>query len=708
MNRTAVLLKAASTLGPGWALTRAKLVLLNKLGVLEHRTPLYAWSDIRLDTILRSGIPAQKDEYKQWRMGNSARFFFEETCAIEGKAFIGGGSIQTADAILNGEFPFFGYVRDLGFPPEWRLNPLTREPTAGGHWSKLNEFESGDIKLTWEASRFSWVFALCRAYARSKDERYAEAFWQLLKSWLAANPPNEGIHWRCGQECSFRVMALCFGFYTFANSASSTADRVAQFLAVIGVHAKRISAYIEYAQSQNNNHGLSEGTGLWTIGLLFPELRGASGWKAHGRKVIESEIRRQVYADGGYVQHSANYHRVMLHELAWALRLGERNNDPLSLEAYKALRRATHFLHGLIAPEKGWTPNYGANDGSLVLPLSDCEYPDFRPVLQNCHFIAEKETLYPPGPWDEEMVWLNGAASLKKRLAQDKAPADLSAKAAGCYTMRSSDSWTMLRGSRYEDRPSHADQLHLDLWWRGDNVFCDAGTYSYNADAPFEDGFASSRYHNTVTVDGLDQMTRIGRFLWADWANADVSRRRNIRTEISAMQGEHDGYSRVGVIHRRLVAGVNPQTWVVVDDLIGRGKHKLRLHWLTPDVAFRVIATGIVDLKPASGDVRISMRCSAESHFDIVRAGRPAAGVGSKPAELDRGWSARYYARMAPALSLAMSSRAPVPVRFITVVELGKMHEVEIARSLDSIQINSKKIDLSTIGASPIIPDEKL
>ena len=114
------------------------------------------------------------------------------------------------------------------------------------------------------------------------------------------------------------------------------------------------------------------------------------------------------------------------------------------------------------------------------------------------------------------MVWLNGAASLKKRLAQDKAPADLSAKAAGCYTMRSSDSWTMLRGSRYEDRPSHADQLHLDLWWRGDNVFCDAGTYSYNADAPFEDGFASSRYHNTVTVDGLDQMTRIGRFLWAD------------------------------------------------------------------------------------------------------------------------------------------------------------------------------------------------
>jgi asparagine synthase (glutamine-hydrolysing) len=656
-----------------------------------------------LKALLKPEIPSGCKEYCQWRRQNSRPFFFDEISAVEAESFVGKGSIRIADRVRGGEFPFFSRTENLGFPPMWQINPLSHTVAPGGHWSKINEFESDDVKLWWEASRFSWAFALGRASARSQDERYAEAFWQLLESWLEQNPPQWGIHWKCGQETSFRAMALCFAFYVFARSSSSTPERITRFVAAIAIHAKRIHAHIEYAQSQKNNHGISEATGLWTIGLLFPELQAAEEWKALGKRVMEREVRRQIYADGSYVQHSTNYHRVMLHDLAWAVRLGECNHEVLAGDVYESFQKSVRFLHALTDPETGWAPNYGANDGALVLPLSDCEYPDMRPVLQCCHYITDKETLYPAGPWDEEMAWLNGATPLKgPRPIEDPLPVELDAKAGGCYTIHSDESWLMFKGTKYEDRPSHADQLHVDLWWRGANVICDAGTYSYNARFPFDHAFASTRYHNTVTVDGQDQMTRLSRFLWADWANADIARSEEPSTGLCLLQGEHDGYAKAGVTHRRAVAQVAADTWIVVDDLTGRGQHNLRLHWLMADAPFDLVSPGVLDVKFNRGNARIYLASSTESEVDLVRGGERVGGAAADAPDPARGWTARYYARKEPALSLVAKSRSWLPFRFVTVVMLGSVAKVVTTPSAKNLFIDSKRIDLAPIGESPI------
>jgi hypothetical protein len=698
-----VMLKALATQGPAWAVIRARIALSRRLGVLERKTPLQPWSSLSPKTFLRAEIPTESEGYYEWRRQNSPRFLFEEISLIDGKAFIGINSIQIADRVLNGQFPFFSHIESLGFPPMWQINPLSQAVAPGGHWSKIYEFGSDDIKLWWEASRFSWAFALGRAYARSQDERYAEGFWQLLESWLEQNPPQWGIHWKCGQETSFRAMALCFAFYVFARSASSTPERITRFVTAIAIHAKRIHAHIEYAQSQKNNHGISEAAGLWTIGLLFPELQAAEEWKALGKRVMEREVRRQIYDDGSYVQHSTNYHRVMLHDLAWAVRLGECNHEVLAGDVYERFQKSVRFLHALTDPETGWAPNYGANDGALVLPLSDCEYPDMRPVLQSCHYITEKETLYPAGPWDEEMAWLNGAAPLKRqRVIEDTFPVELDGKAAGCYTIHSNESWLMFKGAKYEDRPSHADQLHVDLWWRGANVICDAGTYSYNATFPFDHAFASTRYHNTVTVDGQDQMTRLTRFLWADWANADIARSEELSTGLRILQGEHDGYAKAGVTHRRAVAQVAAHTWIVVDDLTGRGEHDLQLHWLMTDAPFDLVSPGVLEVKFNPGKARIHLASSTESKVDLVRAGERVGGEATDEPDPARGWTARYYARKEPALSLVAKSRSRLPFRFVTVVMLGSVAKVVTTPSAKNLFIDTKRIDLAPIGESPI------
>ena len=62
------------------------------------------------------------------------------------------------------------------------------------------------------------------------------------------------------------------------------------------------------------------------------------------------------------------------------------------------------------------------------------------------------------------------------------------------------DSWAYFRAARFEGRPAHADQLHLDLWHRGENLALDPGVYHYNADPPWTNPLDATAYHNTLTI----------------------------------------------------------------------------------------------------------------------------------------------------------------------------------------------------------------
>lgn len=686
-----------------WALQRAKFLLLHEAGALERRTPLRQWEDQRISDLLRPDIPTLPEEYLEWRKQTSIPFPPEAKSNSSAQSAIGDGSIRSSEAILKGEFPFFGYTELLGFPPEWTTNPITSETGPKKHWSKLSEFAFGDVKFLWEPSRFGWAFPLARAYRKSEDERYAEAFWTLLESWMRENPPFCGINWKCGQEASVRVIALSFAFSMFRDATSSSPTRIQRLIMLLASLGQRIESYIEYGISQKNNHGISEAVGLWSIGHLFPELRAAARWRLQGKRTIEFEVRRQVYADGSYIQHSINYHRVFLHLLAWSLRIGQCCHDEFDLDIYDALRQSATFLHKLTDPFTGWAANHGSNDGALVLPLSDCDFPDMRPVLQSCFYLLDKTSAFARGPWDEEMMWLSGADSLSAKIRPTQPASELNAADGGYYTLHSATSWALLRAATFKDRPSHADQLHLDLWWRGQNVLLDPGTYSYHAPVPWEHGFASTRYHNTITVDGADQMTRVSRFLWADWANAFASRQPYTHPGINYLEAEHHGFRRLGVTHRRAILVPADDVWIVVDDIIGSGAHKAKLHWLLPDVKFEVTSSAILDLKLALGQVRLITISSAPIACDLIRGGQRVAGDMTVAPDPALGWFSRFYGRKEAALSFSVECLSQIPIRFVTLIALGRSATLSFNSDCTRIQLDSHRFSLSDIGQTPVI-----
>lgn len=670
-----------------------------RTGHFRRVLPARAWEGISLREILAPGVPADQAGYAAYRRTHAGPFFFrpgklphrcDEMLGLDADAIA--RTVRVADDYYAGRFLYFGHeTGDLtacgtaapgcasgtgtpegGCPTStsginWQLNPFTGATAPPKvHWSEGSNFIAGlgDVKFIWEPSRFAAAYWLVRAAWLTGDAKYGLRFWVLVESWAQANPPQLGVNWQSGQEVALRAMAICFGAYAFANHPAATPDRLALLLRMMSEHGRRIEAYIGHAIRQKTNHSITEATGLWTIGLLFPELRDAERWAGLGRRILERELARQLYDDGSYVQHSMNYHRLMIQTCCWAWRLGQVAEQPLSDAFRDRIGKAGEFLFQMLDVPSGRVPNYGANDGALVLPLDSCEYLDYRPTIQLASYIAGWRLL-PSGPWDEPLIWLAGADMVEQTDGAGRRPASTRFDAGGYYTLRDArtDDWAMVRCHSYRDRVGHVDMLHLDLWHRGQNVLRDGGSYGYYLpnDPEAERHFLSVEAHNTVQIDGAEPLRRVSRFLWAPWPRARVIEFSPDGAAATVFEGEHYGYDRQPwrCVVRRRVELLSTGRWRITDTISGSGRHAVAVRWRLIDRPFELDGSaGVLRMQLPGGAMTVTMRAeNAESpvRLEVVR------GRSSPPA----GWESLYYGhrQSAPVLVAATSGTLPMSVR---------------------------------------------
>ena len=592
------------------------------------------------------------------------------------------GTLAEADEIVAGKAPLFG------------AGPVDLKLALDGPLADWTTYETGkidlkvltpDIKFVWEPARFGWVFTLGRAYVLSGEAKYAEAFWHDFEVFSQANPAYLGPQWMSAQEAALRLMVFAWAGQLFAGSAASTPERQAQLAGSIAEHALRIPPTLVYARSQRNNHLLVEAAGLLTAGLVLPGHPRASKWRESGWKWFNRGLQDQIDGYGEYSQHSTNYHRLMLQVVLWVNSIIRSNDFSRSYRwprpTQEALIRSVHWLLALLDPDSGQVPNLGANDGACIFPLSVCPFNDFRPVL----VAAARAFLdydLPHGPWDEMCLWFRIPMEDKHYVQLPRYLGD---------HLYGKESWAALRTAQFNSRPSHADQLHLDLWWRGLNVAQDSGTFLYNAEPPWDNSLTNARVHNTVTVNGRDQMTRAGRFLYVDWIDAyriqsPVSDPDVLQQMLGRYRNTHQGYR-----HSRRVSVFTNGRWHIQDELMplrwmslrpSRPAQLYRLHWLLPDWKWQAdMREAGFDLRLASPHGCVTLKiCAgepsslAEAAISLVRAGEVVykfapqndAPPESLPPEPTRGWVSPTYGVKLPVLSLAVEICSADDVQFIS------------------------------------------
>ncbi|HET7290786.1 MAG TPA: alginate lyase family protein [Vicinamibacteria bacterium] len=333
----------------------------------------------------------------------------------------------------------------------------------------------------------------------------------LVLDWIARHPPRPGAAGWMPYPLSLRLRNWT---RLLRQDLAWPEESRARVLASIEAQGNCLAANVE--EHLRGNHLLENGL---TLALLSASFRGraAVSWGRRGRAILEGELDEQFLRDGGHFERSPMYHALLtagLVELAAALPPG----DVLGERIRERLPGLLGFLLALRHPDGGIAL---FNDSALDIAPEAADLQREVYALRLDAPASERAAFPETGYW----VWRGGGDAL----LVDAGPI----------------------GPDYVPAHAHGDIFSFELSLGGRRVVVDGGTSTYEAGAE-RDWVRSTRAHNTVEVDGMDQCEffdafRVGR----------RGRPHDVRASLSPaglrLEGWHDAYRRLpgGPRHRR-------------------------------------------------------------------------------------------------------------------------------------------------------------
>lgn len=504
---------------------------------------------------------------------------------------------NNAENILGGKIKYFNAEwLEIGKNYDWITNPSNGyKYDITKHWSEIPDLseEAGDIKYVWEKSRFSYLLTLIR-YDYHYNEDLSEFIFSEIDSWIDANPINQGPNWRCSQEISLRIFNWCYALYYYQNSKALTEERWQRIQQVIYASLHHIYYHIDFSRiAVRNNHAITETLCLALSNILFDFIPETKKWAKEGKKWFEQEVNYQIYEDGTFLQFSMNYHRVVIQLLSFGIAIYQNNGLYFSEIIYTKAYKSLNFLYQCLQEENGWLPNYGSNDGALFFPLSDTDYRNYFPQLNTLHYSLTGHNLTQDYAANEDKNWFGKIIIDKPRAIIRKEYGVISFDIGGYFICRQKDSFTLIRCGNHKDRPAQADNLHVDIWVKGENILRDSGTYKYNTDADKLKYFMGSKSHNVVMVNDESQMLKGGRFIWYFWSQKLKANWEETDTEY-IFKGKIKAFGQLNssATHQRIIRiSKDKLEWFVEDELFELDKYKAKQIWHPNDQKLQITSS---------------------------------------------------------------------------------------------------------------------
>ncbi|NLD50754.1 MAG: hypothetical protein GX660_26740, partial [Clostridiaceae bacterium] len=453
---------------------------------------------------------------------------------------------------------------------------------------KIIDFNNNsDAKVPWELSRFQHLITLGKAYLISKDEKYALEFKEQIEDWLRENPYLMSVNWSCTMDVSIRSVNWILGYYFFKDSKNIDGVFIKKFNQSLYLHGVYIINNLENKGGHTGNHYLSDIVGLIWLGLYFKDIAPKNlkakfrprYWLDFGISELEKEMQVQVNEDGTHYETSTSYHRLVTELFLLTSIVLKNNACCISSMFISRLEKMCEFLMHLTKPN-GNSPLIGDADNGRFVILSDYyswKKDDFRHLMSIAgeFFNRDDFRLYGIDFIEDALLatgtykFINTNDNFDSVIKRFSLPST-SFAIGGYYILRNDRIQCFIRcgelALRGHGGHSHNDQLSFELNIDGEDIAIDPGNYVYTSDYKMRNLFRSTKYHNTVVVNGYEQndinefdLFRLNEQTFAKCKEFSPDR----------FVGIHYGYKeKCGIIHERTIE-LHDDKIVITDTLIG-------------------------------------------------------------------------------------------------------------------------------------------
>ncbi|MDC6452831.1 heparinase II/III family protein [Alphaproteobacteria bacterium] len=347
----------------------------------------------------------------------------------------------------------------------------------------------------------------------------------FAKLWIYQNPYLHGPNWKCGQEVSLRLTHFLVAMRLLGYSPNDLSPSQNQF---VTNHLRRIKPTLSYAKGQKNNHWISEAVGLIIGGLWLGNQGNAKSYYHKGIQELHGALNDLFNNDGSFAQSSFNYLRHALTLVAIAkLEISKNGLDCSIFESIK-LSNALNFFDQFYEPLSSTTHNWGANDGSNPLAISQNEFLD--PSAHKCFFDFSFKGI----PIDTEnnvVSCLINTYSQYKEVTKKHVISEIHPDVGGNFQpgfkefpdgglvfYRNEIYRALVRLPNFNFKPSQDDVGHIDVIYKGVGSLLDCGTYSYFIDDSIFEYFQGVQSHNTLyRAAEKYSMRKLSRFVFGSW-----------------------------------------------------------------------------------------------------------------------------------------------------------------------------------------------
>lgn len=449
-----------------------------------------------------------------------------------------------------------------------------------------------DKEINWlhqPADDPEWIFAFNRhhfwitlgqAYVLTGDEKYAEAFVRQCKSWICQiNLRDPDCANACRTlETGIRMNLWIKAFCLFRNSPALT-DSFCSLFEESMIEQEKFIAEVWNSTKIISNWGVLENHGLFTAALLMPEHPFSAAMLQESLHRLDLQLQRQVYPDGVHWEQSTMYHNEVAQDFLEVKILADRNHIELP-EGYN--ERLAKMIEFCVEHKKP--------DG-IEMAMGDSDDIDVRDIITKAAYSFNNPQWKAAGytEFDFDCVFDLGVEAAAAYAAMPALPSGRRTAVfpdSGHIFWHSSDTedqtWLHFTNGVHGGGHAHEDKLHVDLFYRGEDIVRDSGRLTY-VDKPERFEFKGPKAHNVIELD--DQPSILCKRSWGyhklSWSlNTQASESCGFRLAQGAALGYMDLETGSAVLSRKVV-WLREDLILVHDEIYANPKdtHKIVQRW---------------------------------------------------------------------------------------------------------------------------------